>query len=301
MKTQEVTSKIADDGVAVEEHWRLDGKLHRTDGPAIRKWVVDGEEWEEHWYLDGQLHRTNGHASYKYLDDRSTPIYGPDIWEKRWVVKGKLHRTNGPAIVIKDEHEYDEVLEKHWYIDGKLQRSFLYDSKTEVVEEKWYKDDVYHRTTGPAHVRRYDDEHILEENWYSHGKLHRIDGPARRLWDWDNGGWLEFEHWYSHGKLHRTDGGPAYTEWADDVKMCEEAWYVDGLRHRIDRPALMEYRSYESTQELWLQGVKYDCRKKHRQAQLLLSGRQKVMNAARVLTLEAKLPTDILSTIGGFM
>ena len=37
--------------------WCLNGKLHRTDGPA-REWA-DGSK---HWYLNGQYHREDGPA-----------------------------------------------------------------------------------------------------------------------------------------------------------------------------------------------------------------------------------------------
>ena len=45
---------VDDDGAIV---WRLYGKLHRDDGPAV--------EWpngDKHWYRHGKLHRLDGHA-----------------------------------------------------------------------------------------------------------------------------------------------------------------------------------------------------------------------------------------------
>ena len=39
------------------KRWYLNGKKHRTDGPAI-EWI-DGNKV---WYLNGELHRTDGPA-----------------------------------------------------------------------------------------------------------------------------------------------------------------------------------------------------------------------------------------------
>ena len=47
------------------KYWRLDGKLHRTDGPAIE--YASGDK---HWYLDGKEHRTDGPAMEKYQDGK---------------------------------------------------------------------------------------------------------------------------------------------------------------------------------------------------------------------------------------
>jgi hypothetical protein len=61
--------------------WRLNGKLHRTDGPAIER--ANGDRL---WYLNGKLHRTDGPA-IEHADDY-----------REWYLNGKLHRTDGPAL-----------------------------------------------------------------------------------------------------------------------------------------------------------------------------------------------------------
>ena len=48
------------------KHWYQNGKLHRTDGPAVE--LADGEKY---WYQNGERHRTDGPAiertnGYKY-------------------------------------------------------------------------------------------------------------------------------------------------------------------------------------------------------------------------------------------
>jgi hypothetical protein len=71
-----------------------DGKLHRTDGPA----VIHSDGTRE-WYQNGVLHRTDGPA-----------IESPDGIYK-WFKNGKNHRTDGPAII------YVNNLIEYW-IDG---------------------------------------------------------------------------------------------------------------------------------------------------------------------------------------
>lgn len=54
------------------KEWRLNGKLHRTDGPALE--CANGNKI---WYLHGELHRTDGPA-----------IESPDGY-KSWYLHGK--------------------------------------------------------------------------------------------------------------------------------------------------------------------------------------------------------------------
>ena len=77
------------------KEWRLNGQLHRTDGPAIER--ANGTKY---WYLNDQLHRTDGPAVE--LADGS----------KEWFLNGHRHRTDGPAV------EYAGGT-KSWYLNGK--------------------------------------------------------------------------------------------------------------------------------------------------------------------------------------
>ena len=90
MKTY--TVKMHDDGT---KHWCLNGKLHRTDGPAIE--YADGTK---EWYLDGKRHRTDGPAAE---DANGT---------KEWWLNGELHREDGPAV----EHANGT---KEWWLNNK--------------------------------------------------------------------------------------------------------------------------------------------------------------------------------------
>ena len=74
--------------------WILDGKLHRTDGPAVI-WA-DGTRV---WLVDGKKHRTDGPALIK------------EDGTRMWLVDGKLHRTDGPAVIWADGTQA-------WWING---------------------------------------------------------------------------------------------------------------------------------------------------------------------------------------
>ena len=80
------------------KRWRLNGKLHRVDGPAVE--LANGDK---HWYLNGKLHREDGPA-IEYANG-----------SKSWCLNDKLHREDGPAIE-------DANGDKCWYLNGKLHR-----------------------------------------------------------------------------------------------------------------------------------------------------------------------------------
>ncbi len=65
--------------------WRQDGKLHRTDGPAI-EYADGGKEY----YVNGSCHREDGPA-VEWAD--GTRMY---------YVNDELHRTDGPAVERAD-------------------------------------------------------------------------------------------------------------------------------------------------------------------------------------------------------
>ena len=76
------------------KEWRLNGKLHREDGPAVE--YPDGTKY---WLLNGDIHREDGPA-----------VEWPD-GTKEWYLNGKLHREGGPAI------EYSNGT-KEWWLNG---------------------------------------------------------------------------------------------------------------------------------------------------------------------------------------
>jgi len=69
MKKEQPECEVDEHGIKL---WRLNGKRHREDGPAV-EWP-DGRKW---WYLHGKYHREDGPAvewpngrKYWYLHDK---------------------------------------------------------------------------------------------------------------------------------------------------------------------------------------------------------------------------------------
>lgn len=77
--------------------WKLNGKLHREDGPA-----VVGRKGHEEWYLNGKRHREDG------------PAMELPAGYKEWWVNGIRHREDGPAI----QPAPGSRLKKKWYLNG---------------------------------------------------------------------------------------------------------------------------------------------------------------------------------------
>ena len=70
------------DGSIAEQSWRLNGELHRDDGPAEIIYRRDGSIYWQEWYLNGKRHRSDGPASIKYKRDGS-------IERQEWWLNGK--------------------------------------------------------------------------------------------------------------------------------------------------------------------------------------------------------------------
>jgi|TARA_B110000240_G_C13261404_1_gene351783 hypothetical protein len=79
--------------------WMLNGKYHRTDGPAFESDVTNRRSWWKY----GERHRTDGPAVES--------IYG-----NQWWIDGRLHHSDGPAIEYNDGNVC-------WYLEG-LEYSF---------------------------------------------------------------------------------------------------------------------------------------------------------------------------------
>jgi len=90
--------------------WRLNGKRHREDGPAI-EWANGDKEW----YLNGKYHREDGPA-----------IEGVD-GTKMWWLNGLLHREDGPAIERPNG-------DKEWWLNDKLISEEKFNPKTQTKE-----------------------------------------------------------------------------------------------------------------------------------------------------------------------
>ena len=88
--SEEPQCKVLPNGT---KEWRLNGKLHRSDGPAI-EWFNGSKEW---WF-NGLRHRSDG-PTIEWTDGH-----------KEWWLNGKRHRIDGPAVEVADGT-------KEWYFN----------------------------------------------------------------------------------------------------------------------------------------------------------------------------------------
>jgi hypothetical protein len=93
--------------------WYLNGKYHRTDGPAVE--YASGTKY---WYLNGQQHRTDG------------PAVEHSDGDKQWYLNGQLHRTDGPAVTWPNGN-------KEWYLnDQELSLDVWLEANTELSDQQ---------------------------------------------------------------------------------------------------------------------------------------------------------------------
>jgi hypothetical protein len=123
-------------------YYKVNGKLHREDGPAV-EWCNGSHEW----FQNHELHREGGPA-IEYANG-----------EKSWYQHGKHHRLDGPAVEMPDGR-------KEWWQDDKLHRlngpAIVHSDGT----KEWYQNGQRHRVDGPATVFSNGDE-----RWYISGVL----------------------------------------------------------------------------------------------------------------------------------
>jgi hypothetical protein len=91
-------------------YWRLNGELHRENGPAIE--YASGSK---SWWLNGELHREDGPA-VEYSNGT-----------KSWWLNDKLHREDGPACEYADGT-------KEWWLNGEELSEEEFNKRTKVTE-----------------------------------------------------------------------------------------------------------------------------------------------------------------------
>lgn len=112
----------------VREGWYQEGRLHRENGPAFRRWAlvrtptgnIERQRIWEVWYQCGVEHRIGGPARriwQRWPGDLPYPAYFL-AWEE-WAQVGNMHRVGGPAfqhwacvggVVTLQEERYDPPL-----------------------------------------------------------------------------------------------------------------------------------------------------------------------------------------------
>lgn len=233
------TVDTASDAKGKRIEWRMEGKLHRTDGPAV--------EWENgdlEWRQNDVLHRTDGPAtistcgSWWFAVSWTSPKNSAHFMPA--YDKTDPQRNKRPA---ENSRIHLALAPVNW---SKVSRSAL-PRPNEQQTEQWFFRGKPHRKDGPAMSTIYNN--IACEQWYQYGQRHRMDGPAYES--------AEMKLWIQSGLLHRSDG-PAVIEKApganSDFKV--EAWYRFGLLHREDsnEPAVMATKNYTRTRQWFYKG-----------------------------------------------
>jgi len=115
---QQPTMTVDEDGT---KWWKLNGELHRKDGPAVE--YTDGYKA---WWLHGMRHREDG------------PAIERADGTKAWYLHGVLHREDGPAVEYTDGY-------KAWYLHGEMHREdgpaieYADGTKAWYLHGNWYK------------------------------------------------------------------------------------------------------------------------------------------------------------------
>ena len=204
------------------------GKLHNERGPALLLYDVDDGKKHIEYRINGKLHRTDGPA-------RS--VYHPGSYkiEEEWVEGNKktISYTKADEVykiiydngIIKSSCSY-----KNNKLNDNLTPAYISYYKTGMVQQmSYYKDGLLHREgENPSRMKFFMNGERMNEEYCKNGKLHRENGPA--YVSWSRKGDKTVIAYYQNGKLHRVDG-PAHTSnlnFDSNGKYTKESTYIDG-------------------------------------------------------------------------
>ncbi|MBB5048532.1 hypothetical protein HNR60_003299 [Rhodopseudomonas rhenobacensis] len=185
------TETNLDNGIAVRDAYRLNGRLHRdpSEGPAfVLRDEYDGSVIFLEYRWHGRLHRVGAPAFILYVGRFRS---GTQAIREEYYVSGRLHRdpAEGPAVIERNG------------------------ATGTVVDEAYYVKNALHRdpTDGPAEIYRNDlTGRITNASYYVNGKLHRdpAEGPAVTKWD-DVTGEVTVEEYRVEGEIVTAPARPA--------------------------------------------------------------------------------------------
>jgi hypothetical protein len=94
-------------GRLIREEYRIEGQLHRPDGPASLEYCeTTGRQLFAAYFHLGQMHR-DGHPACCYYDDSGRLI------SEYWYCHGELHRDGAPAVIKRDADSVS-LFESYW-------------------------------------------------------------------------------------------------------------------------------------------------------------------------------------------
>ena len=145
--------------------WKLNGKLHREDGPA-----VVGRKGHEEWYLNGKRHREDG------------PAVTEGDGSRYWFLNGELHREDGPAIVQTDGPYSSKRHpgKREWYLNGKRHREDGPAMELPAGYKEWWVNGIRHREDGPAIQPAPGSR--LKKKWDLNGEYYGASSSPPQKW-----------------------------------------------------------------------------------------------------------------------
>jgi hypothetical protein len=186
----------------------------------------------------GRFHRTDG------------PAIEFQNGSEEWFLNGKRTRADGPAVVRKDI--VGEPLLEQWWVDNKLSRV----GEPAVIRgltEEWYTDGKRNNIGDAAFKTRNEAGDIIFEQWWVNGKLSRVGAPAvKRITNESiNKQWL-----LERVPLDSSEQPPPSGVIEPGSEVTIEEWWLDGVLHRVDGPAVIITNSDNKIirEEYWLNG-----------------------------------------------
>lgn len=144
--------------ISLEEH-HINGLIHRDDGPAVEQYFVSGERSSVTYYKNGKPHNENGAAHVRYYESGATERY--EYW-----LNHQRHSVDGPAVIT-------------FYDSGKY-HEFKPKSKTYYVDYK------IHRIDGPAWIEYSESGETVRQSFYLEGHEYTESEYLRRVAEINN-------------------------------------------------------------------------------------------------------------------
>ena len=195
--------------------------------------------------VEGILGGQDIYINYKEILERLITLEEYEGDEIRKLPCGRLHSSKYPALVQED-FVFDSE-------DGE------YNEDDMSIQKSWYFLGKPHRDNGKPTAEYYrEDGQLKEKRWIveSNGERKMFVKYYRKnvendVYEEGDHGQLKRERFYVDGVLHREDG-PALLQYRKNGRIKEESWLFEEEYHREDGPALIFYhKNGQIKQEIW--------------------------------------------------
>ena len=137
------------------EEYRINGELHRENGPAAIYYYENGNKHCEEYYINNNFHNENGPAEIYYYKNGNKQ-------HEEYYINDKLHNETGPAII-------------KYYEDGSTEREEYYINGEFVMTNEEVK--KYINSTKPIRIRDINKLKIL----YNICKARNLEDKAEKI------------------------------------------------------------------------------------------------------------------------